>query len=280
LRNIGGNWLAVNTSHAPALAGTKYALYTAASGSMLKETSAFVRNLMAANAQLDDVLTANYSFVDQPLANFYGISGITGSTLQKATLPAERSGILTQGLVMALTTGPKNPIFRGVWVFERLMCRVFTRPANVPDLPPPPDGGTSPTVSQILAQHLSTPQCASCHNIIDPVGLTLEQLDDATDIQSVYDDGTPVQDTQTLFNGATVTGARGLGESLAAGGDFSACAAKQLGAYAYGVSTNALSTERLSTVQSTWAGTSKGVRDLMETIVKSPDFQTVCGAQQ
>jgi hypothetical protein len=279
LLNIGGNWLGVNTSHAPVLSGPNDALYSAASGSMLGETSAFVRNLMAANAPLNDVLTADYSFVDGPLAAFYGISGITGSTLQKATLPPERSGMLTQGLVMALTTGPKNPIFRGVFVFERLMCRVFNRPPDVPDLPQA-DGGTPQTVSQILAKHASNPQCASCHNLIDPVGLTLEQFDGATNIQSVYADGTPVQDTQTLFNGATVTGARGLGQSLAAGTDFSACAAKQLSAYAYGVSTDALGSSPLSTVQSKWAGTSQGVRDLMETIVKSPDFQTVCGAQK
>jgi hypothetical protein len=280
LSNIGGNWLAVNTSQAPILTDTKYALYSAARASMLGETSAFVRNLMAANAPLSDVLTAGYSFIDGPLAKFYGVTGITGSTLQKATLPSARSGVLTQGLVMALTTGPKNPIFRGVWVFERLMCRVFNRPANAPDLPPASTTGTPQTVTQILDAHVAAPQCASCHKLIDPVGLTLEQLDDATDIQSMYADGTPVEDTQTLFNGASVTGARGLGESLATGSDFSSCAVKQLSAYAYGVSPMALSVDQLSTTHGTWMGTSKGVRDLLETVVKSPDFKTVCGAQQ
>jgi hypothetical protein len=116
--------------------------------------------------------------------------------------------------------------------------------------------------------------------LIDPVGLALEQLDDATNIQSTYADGTPVEDTQTLFNGVTVTGARGLGQSLAAGTDFSTCAAMQLAAYAYGVSTNALGSTSLSTIQSKWAGTSHGVRNLMESVVKAPDFQTVCGAQK
>jgi hypothetical protein len=280
LTNIGGNWLAVNTSQAPVLTGAADTTYSAARGSMAGETSAFVRNLMASNAPLSDIVTADYSFVDGPLAQFYGVSGITGSTLKKAQLPAERSGLLTQPLIMALTTGPKNPIFRGVWVFERLACRVFTRPANVPDLPPASSGGTPQTVTQILKQHVSSPACASCHDLIDPVGLTLEQLDDATDIQTTYADGSPVEDTQTIFTGATVTGARGLGESLAAGDDFPKCAVKQLSAYAYGVGTYALNTTQLSATHDTWSGTSKGVRDLLETIVKAPAFQTVCGAQQ
>jgi hypothetical protein len=280
LTNIGGNWLAVNTSQAPVLTGNSYASYTAARGSMAGETSAFVRNLMSANAPLNDIVTADYSFVDGPLSQFYGVGGVTGSTLQKKTLPAERSGLLTQPLLMALTTGPKNPIFRGVWVFERLTCRVFVRPANVPDIPSTSANGTPQTVTQILDQHVGAPACASCHNIIDPVGLTLEQLDDGTNIQSTYADGSPVEDTQTIFTGATVTGARGLGESLAAGNDFPTCAVKQMSAYAYGVGTYALNTAQLSATQNAWSGTSKGVRDLLETIVKAPAFQTVCGAQQ
>jgi hypothetical protein len=167
-----------------------------------------------------------------------------------------------------------------VWVFERLTCRVFVRPANVPDLPTTTSGGAPQTVAQVLEAHVSSPTCASCHNLIDPVGLTLEQLDDATNIQSVYADGTPVEDTQTIFTGATVTGARGLGTSLATGTDFPTCAVKQLSAYAYGVSTNALDPNQLLGTQAKWSGTSKGVRDLLETIVKGPAFQTVCGVQQ
>jgi hypothetical protein len=157
---------------------------------------------------------------------------------------------------------------------------MYQRPANVPDLPSTSSGGMPQTVAQVLEQHVSSATCASCHNLIDPVGLTLEQLDDATNIQSTYADGTPVEDTQTIFTGATVTGARGLGESLAKGEEFPACAMKQLSAYAYGVSTGALDPNRLSATQSTWSGTSKGVRDMLATIVKAPAFQTVCGARQ
>ncbi len=279
LLDIGGNWLAVNSSVAPVLTDPKYASYTAARGSMAGETAAFVRNLMATNAPLEDILTANYSFVDGPLAAFYGVSGVTGSTLQKATLPSVRSGVLTQPLLMALTTGPKNPIFRGVWVFQRLMCKTFIRPANVPDVPSTTDGGMPETVTQILATHVA-PQCASCHGQIDPVGLTLEQLDDATDIQTTYADGTPVQDTQTLFTGATVTGARGLGTSLNSGGGFDDCAMRQLSAYSYGVSPDLLSATQLASTKASWSTTSKGVSDLMASIVNAPSFTTVCGAQQ
>lgn len=280
LLNIGGNWLGVNTAQAPVLTGTAYAKYSAARDSMPGETSAFVRNLMSANAPLSDIVTANYSFIDAPLANFYGVSGVSGTALQKTVLPNERSGILTQGFIMAKNSGPKNPIFRGVWVFERLMCRVFIPPMNIPALPSSSPGDAPQTVAQILSAHTASPSCSGCHRLIDPVGLALEQLDNATNVQSVYADGTPVEDTQTIFTGATVTGARGLGESLAKEEEFISCAVKQFSAYAYGVAREALNHNQLAEIKASWSQTSQGVRDLLETIVKAPEFQTVCGAQQ
>jgi hypothetical protein len=280
LTDISGNWLATNGADPPVLSGSKYTLYTAAAPSMAKETAAFLRYVLDTNAPLQDLLTANYTFVDPPLAKFYGVGDVSGSDMQKVILPNERSGLLSQGLIMAKAAGPRNPIFRGVWVFKRLMCRVLVRPDNVPPIVDPPNPNQSQNPSATLAEHRSIAQCSGCHSQIDPVGLTLEQLDNGTNLQTTYDDGTPVEDTQTLFNGKTVTGVRGLAESLNTQGEFDDCAIQQISAYAFGSGPTTLSKKALAVTKESWAQTDKGLKDVLAAVVRAQSFKTVCGAIQ
>jgi Protein of unknown function (DUF1592)/Protein of unknown function (DUF1588)/Protein of unknown function (DUF1595)/Protein of unknown function (DUF1585) len=279
LKNIAGNWLSVNDSSAPILEGDRYQAYQSARPSMLKETEAFVKHLFTANAPLSDIVAADYSFLDKPLGNFYGVAG--SDTLTKTQLPLKRaSGILSQAHLIGRTAGHANPILRGSFVAKRLACQSLTIPADfvIPPLPEPA-AGENKSVRDILEAH-TKPACVGCHRIIDPIGLALEELDEGAQPRSTYPDGHPVDATTTMYTGEKVTGVRGLGDSLKNGADFTNCAITQISAYAYGVSPKRVASDAVTATRAAWQSKSLGVKDLLATVAKSESFQTVCGAQQ
>jgi hypothetical protein len=154
--NVAGNWLGVNSAIAPNLVGSQYAAYEAARSSMEEETKRFVRNLYDADSPTRDILVADYSFINQPLGRFYGVDA--GTRFVKTRLPAQRTGILTQPLMMSSTVGVKNPIYRGVWVYKRLMYRKLSFPTDitVPQIVDTPQAQMQ-SVRTRLEQHTSRP---------------------------------------------------------------------------------------------------------------------------
>ena len=149
-------------------------------GLLLQETSAFIDEVTWQGAgDFQTLLTASYTFMNGPLAQFYGVAGIDGPTFQKVTLDArQRAGILTQASVLASTSGVlrEKPTLRGKMVFERFLC------GTVP--PPPPDASTSlpdPTPPMTtrgrLEQYLTDPSCSTCHQNMDPVGFAFGHFD-------------------------------------------------------------------------------------------------------
>jgi Protein of unknown function (DUF1592)/Protein of unknown function (DUF1588)/Protein of unknown function (DUF1595) len=278
LSNVGGNWLGVNTSSAPSLTGSDFALYVAARPSMAPETKAFVKNLFAANAPVGDIVAADYSFVNKSLGDYYGVAG-NGTGLVKQTLPSGRSGLLTQAHIIGRTGGNATPILRGSWVAKRLMCAQLTLPANFVIPPINETPGQMRTVKEIIAEHRANPRCAGCHNVIDPIGLALEELDEGANFRTVYKDGRPVESTTTLPGGEIITGPRGLGNALRDGQDFRKCASRQVNAFAYGVSPWFIAPDQVeATLTAAQAGKpTAGVKDLIEAVATSASFKTTCG---
>ena len=184
-----------------------------------KETELFFDSLVRGDWSIFDLLNADYTFVNERVARHYGIPNVTGPEFRRVTLPPDRRGILGQGSVLTLTSIAErtSPVQRGKWVMEVLL--------GSPPPPPPPnvpaleetkgtnDSGAALSVRQRMEQHRSNPQCTSCHRVIDPMGLALENFD-ATGKWRVRDGGMAVDTKGTLFDGSAIEGPNGLRDAL------------------------------------------------------------------
>jgi len=184
-----------------------------------KETELFFDSLVRDDRSVLELLTADYTFVNERVARHYGIANVTGPAFRRVTVPDERRGILGHGSVLTLTSiaDRTSPVMRGKWVMEVLL--------GSPPPPPPPnvpaleetkgttDNGAALSVRQRMEQHRSNPACTSCHKVIDPLGLALEPFD-ATGKWRLKDGGTAVDPTGVLYDGTTITGPAGLRAAL------------------------------------------------------------------
>ena len=183
--------------------------------SFIEETELLFANLIADDLPVIELLTADYSFLNERLARHYGIANVRGSHFRKVQLPADnpRRGLLGHGSILTVTSTASrtSPVIRGSWILDNLLS------APVPDPPPGVetnlDGdGTvvlTTSVRQRLEQHRADPSCASCHSVIDPVGFALENFDSigawrtqdgdsAVDPRGTLVDGTPVASAADL----------------------------------------------------------------------------------
>jgi hypothetical protein len=179
------------------------------------ETELLFQSLVAEDRSLLDLLDADYTFVNERIARHYGIPNVTGSEFRRVTVPDYRRGILGHGSVLTLTSiaDRTSPVMRGKWVMEVLL--------GAPPPPPPPNvpaleetngtnaSGRTLSVRERMEQHRNNPACSSCHRVIDPLGLALDNFD-ATGKWRVKDGGTPVDASGTLYDGTTIDGPAGL----------------------------------------------------------------------
>jgi hypothetical protein len=148
--------------------------------SMPRETQMYFEEVLRADLSLADFVHSDWTFLNQRLAQHYGIPSIAGGEMRKVKIPGEshRGGVLTQAAILKVTAdGTRtSPVLRGKWVLDRILGQ--------PPAPPPPDipafepdirGAT--TIRQQLDKHRNTPACASCHKHIDPPGFALETFD-------------------------------------------------------------------------------------------------------
>jgi mono/diheme cytochrome c family protein len=185
----------------------------------VEETELFFDSLVREDRPILDLLTADYSFVNERIARHYGIPNVTGSQFRRVKLPAERRGLLTQGSVLVLTSvaDRTSPVMRGKYVMEVLMgTPPPPPPPNVPaldDSVKPTEGGRMLSTRERMEQHRANPACNSCHRVIDPLGLALENFDN-TGKYRIKDSGSPVDSTGTLYDGTEMQGVAGLRAAL------------------------------------------------------------------
>jgi hypothetical protein len=149
---------------------------------MREETQTFLAHqIFEGPGTWPSVFTADYTFVNQTLANFYGIPGITGSEFQRAPLDAtKRLGLLTQAGIVAGTTHSNltSPVLRGGYVVHQLLCEHIPLPSgDILALVKPPDPYSGDTARERYSQHSKDPVCAGCHVNMDPIGFALENFD-------------------------------------------------------------------------------------------------------
>jgi hypothetical protein len=184
---------------------------------MVEETRRFFAYLVSDDRSLLELVTADYTFVNERLARHYGIPGVSGELFRRVTLDgpaAVRRGILGHGSVLTLTSvaDRTSPVQRGKWVMEVLLgSPPPPPPANVPDLAETGDAhdGRLLSVRERMEQHRASPACSSCHRVIDPLGLALEHFD-VTGRYRVKDSNQPVDAAGQLFDGTAIDGPGGL----------------------------------------------------------------------
>ena len=184
-----------------------------------RETELFCDSLVREDRNVLDLITADYTFVNERLAAHYGIPNVMGNAFQRVRLPDEsRRGILGHASVLMLTSvvDRTSPVIRGKWVMNVLL--------GAPPPPPPPNvpnfeetrsvkGDRVLSVRERMEEHRANPACTSCHRVIDPIGLALENFD-AIGMYRVRDGEKPVDPTGVLYDGTPLEGPASLRQAL------------------------------------------------------------------
>lgn len=207
---------------------------------MKRETELFFDSIVREDRPMTDLLTADYSFVNERLAKHYGIANVSGSAFQRVALPPERRGLLGQGSILTLTSvaDRTSPVQRGKWVMEVLLASPPPAPPpNVPSLDDSvkaTEGGKLLSTRERMEEHRKNPACTSCHKVIDPLGLALENFD-VTGAWRMKDNEVPVDVVGDLYDGTRMDGAAGLRQALLKHSDvFLASFTESLMTYAMG----------------------------------------------
>jgi hypothetical protein len=185
---------------------------------MRKETELFVQSVMQEDRSVLDLLTADYTFVNERLAKHYGIPNIYGSQFRRVSLPPERRGLLGQGSVLTVTSYPNrtSAVLRGKWILENILgTPPPAPPPNVPALKENGDNGKPLSLRALMEQHRANPSCATCHKVMDPLGLSLENFDAVGQYRTKEPAG-PIDASGQLADGTKINGVEDLRKALIA----------------------------------------------------------------
>jgi len=186
---------------------------------MRRETELLFDSIVREDRDVLDLLTADYTFVNERLARHYGIPNVVGPGFRRVPLPdVNRRGLLGEGSILTMTSvaDRTSPVLRGKWVLEVLL--------GMPPPPPPPNvplleethaaqGSRLLTVPERMEAHRANPMCRSCHRVIDPIGLALENFD-VTGVWRIHDNGSPVDASGQLYDGTALDGPVALRAAL------------------------------------------------------------------
>lgn len=187
--------------------------------SMRRETELFFEHVLRAGESALELLRADYTFVDERLAHHYGLAGVVGDQFRRVSLEGtDRRGLLGQGSVLTSTSHADrtSPVLRGKWIMGVLLgSPPPPPPPDVPDLEATDDvaDGRVLTVRERMEMHRANPACNSCHNVIDPLGLALENYD-VTGARRIKDAGLLVDSTGEMYDGRQLRGVEELRRAL------------------------------------------------------------------
>jgi mono/diheme cytochrome c family protein len=188
---------------------------------LLRETELFFGSILREDRSAVDLLKADYTFLNQRLAQHYGIPNVYGSHFRRVTLGPEsvRAGLLGQGSVLTLTSYATrtSPVVRGKWILENILgAPPPPPPPNVPALKETTDGGKVLTMRDRMAQHRTNAVCASCHARMDPLGFALENFDAVGRWRTRDESGSSIDASGVLPEGTKFDGIKGLRQVLLA----------------------------------------------------------------
>ncbi|MEO5767713.1 MAG: DUF1592 domain-containing protein, partial [Polyangia bacterium] len=243
---------------------------------MKGEISAFFDDFVKQNRPVDDLLTADFTYLDDTLAQHYGLPPVGSTTLKRTTLNTpQRGGLLMMAGTLAVTSYATRTslVKRGAWVLGQLLCS--EPPAPPVDVPGFPEGVTTGTQREILAMHRTNPSCGACHVVMDNLGIALENYDAIGAWRTTDKSGAVIDPRGELPNGgATFSGGGEMAKVVAADPRFRSCVARKLLSYALGRTLLPGDEGYVADIASpASAAASPGVRDILNRVVASDSFR-------
>lgn len=248
---------------------------------MRRETEMLFEHVVREDRSLLELLDCDYTFLNGPLAKYYGIEGVEGDQMRRVELPPDspRGGVLTQGTVLAVTSNPDrtSPVKRGLFILENILG---TPPAPPPpDIPPLEDAGKQfgdrvPTLRETLALHRDKPLCASCHNRMDPLGLALENFNALGRFRE-KERADPIDPSGRLITGEAFANVRELKRILVSDRrhDYYHCMSEKLLTYALGRGLSYPDVQTLDVLVERLEREGGRASALIAGVIESPAFQ-------
>ncbi len=213
--NFAGQWLQFRSLDTVTPDPVQYPSFTPdLREAMRRESELFFAEIMRTNRSLTDFLDADFTYLNKTLARHYGMDGVEGDEFQRVSLDAasQRGGVLTQGSVLTLTSNPTrtSPVLRGKWILEQIL--------GTPPPPPPPDApmleeskeaALSGSLRERMEQHRMKPDCATCHEKMDPIGFAFENFNAVGEWRDL-DSGFPIDPAGKLPDGTEFKGPKDL----------------------------------------------------------------------
>jgi len=242
-----------------------------------QESRLFFSAILHENRPLTELLDAKFTFLNQRLAEFYGVSGVYGSQFRRVELTdPNRGGILGQASLLTVTSYPNRTsvVQRGKWVLDNLLgTPPPPPPANVPALDPHGKDGKI-SMRQAMEEHRANPVCASCHSRMDPIGFALENYDGIGAWRD-KDRGIKIDASGKFPDGTTFSGPSGLKQLLLTQhrDEFISTFTEKLMIYALGRGLESYDQPALRSILSDAGNQGDTIPALINAIVKSPQFQ-------
>jgi hypothetical protein len=273
-QNFSEQWLGVRTVDTVQPDATLFPTFNAQLGqSMKREVDLFFNEFVQSNLPVESLLTANFTYVDDRLATHYGLPSV-GADMKRVDLTTpQRGGLLSMGALMTATSrgNRTSPVSRGKFTLSELLCQ--EPPAPPAGVVIPPDNViTATTARAFLASHRTDPTCAACHNLMDPIGLALENYD-AIGAWRTMDHGQVIDASGTLPTGEMFNGARELSQVVAKDPRYRPCLSGALLTYALGRAMRPVDAPYLTALSQANAAGSVGLRDILTRIVASDPFR-------
>jgi hypothetical protein len=188
-------------------------------GLFKEELRLFVDSVLRSDRSVFELLTADYTFLNERLAMLYGIETVKGAHFRQVKLANPvRHGLLGKGAILMMTAYPNrtSPVLRGAWILDRLLGTPPAEPPlNVPTLPENKRGQPAKTLRARLEQHRASPTCAACHGVMDPLGFALENFNAVGQFRANDPDTlTPIDTAGRLADGTPITGPDDLRRAL------------------------------------------------------------------
>jgi mono/diheme cytochrome c family protein len=249
-------------------------------GAMKRETEMLFEHIARNDRDLIELITADYSFMNKALAEFYGLTNLVKGDFQKVSLTPEtkRGGILTHGSFLVASSNPNrtSPVKRGLFVLENLLS--VEPPPPPPDIPPlddaKMDGRTLKTVREQLAVHRENKSCAACHAHFDPIGVVLENYD-LIGHWRTKENGEPIEAKEKTTSGETLSSVSDLKSYFAARKEkFYRGATEKFLTYALGRGLEPYDAVTVDRVAAAVAADGGKFSTLLFGVIESPAFQT------
>jgi hypothetical protein len=252
---------------------------------MRRETEMFFADLLRRDGRLEELLTARHTFLNETLARFYDVPGVTGSEMRRVDLPEDspRGGLLTHGSFLLVTSNPTrtSPVKRGQFILDNLLgMPAAPPPADVPELE---EAGNQQkealTMRQLMALHRENALCASCHERMDPPGLALEHFD-ALGLYREEEQGQPIETDGVLATGEAFADHAELAVALATSRrhDLYRCATEKLLIYAVGRGLEYYDIPTIDGIMDDLKRSDGSLQTLVYAVIKSPPFQMQRGS--